>query len=71
MFWIQNNLANIITLLCIGLLIYICVRNLINDKKSGVPSCGAKSCASCLGKCGLYDACEMIANREKKKDMVN
>ena len=31
----------------------LCIWNLIRDRKRGVPSCGAKSCAGC----GLAAAC--------------
>lgn len=63
------NLADIIILLAVGGLLYLCIRSLVQDRRNGVPSCGAQSCSSCGIKCGAYKACEVIANR-KKKDMV-
>lgn len=46
MLWLKENMVNIVIILIIVALLYLCIRNLIKDKKSGVCSCG-KSCESC------------------------
>ncbi len=53
MTWLQNNYGNIIILSIVGLIMFLCIRSLIKDKKAGVPSCGAKSCSGCGGSCAL------------------
>ena len=45
----QFNIADAGIMMLVALLISLCVRNLINDRKAGVPSCGAKSCSGCAG----------------------
>ena len=61
------NPGDLLIIVLIGLLMYVCIRSLINDRKNGVPSCGAKSCSSCGVQCGMYKACEVIANRKKER----
>lgn len=52
MVWLKENMVNIIILLMIGALLYVCIRSLINQKKSGLPSCACgKNCATCALGC--------------------
>ena len=43
------NITDLVILALVILLIAVCIRNLLNDRKAGVPSCGARSCAHCAG----------------------
>lgn len=49
----------IIIIMVLGLLA-LCIWNLIRDRKAGVPSCGAKSCASC----GMSCTCALGARKK-------
>ncbi len=56
------NFADVIILVLVIGLIALCIRNLINDRKSGVPSCGAKSCSGC----GVSCTCALGSKDMKK-----
>ena len=43
------NITDLVILALVILLIAFCIRNLLNDRKAGVPSCGARNCAHCAG----------------------
>lgn len=51
---LSQHYGDIIIIAAIGLLVSVCIANLIHDKKPGIPSCG-KSC-SCSG-CALAGRC--------------
>lgn len=61
MTWFLENIANIIIILLVIGLLYLCIKSLINDRKSGCSSCGGKSCSGC-------SLCSTAANL---KDIVN
>ena len=58
--FIQNP-ANIIILTLVILLVVLCVRSLLNDRKKGCSGCG-KSCNACSS-----IACNLQAYREQQK----
>ncbi|MBR2746071.1 MAG: hypothetical protein IKD99_05080 [Erysipelotrichaceae bacterium] len=43
------NIADLGVLIAVILLITICIKALISNKKSGKCSCGAASCSGCAG----------------------
>ena len=43
------NVADLGIMIAVILLIAVCIRTLISDKKSGSCSCGAVSCSGCTG----------------------
>ena len=48
MIWLKENLGNIITILLIAGLLYLCLRSLIRQKRSGLPACACgRNCAGC------------------------
>ncbi len=50
--WFISNLANIVIIILILALIYACIRSLVNQRKSGLPSCACgKNCSSCSLAC--------------------
>ena len=50
--WLKENLANIIIIVHIAVLLYLCVRSLVRQKKAGLPSCACgKNCATCALRC--------------------
>ena len=61
MTWFLDNIANIIIILSVIGLLYLCIKSLINDRKSGCSSCSGKSCSGC-------SLCSTAANL---KDIVN
>lgn len=45
---IRENLGNIIVISLVILVLYLCIRSLIQSRKSGLPSCACgKNCATC------------------------
>ena len=46
MSWLQSNLANIVIILLIIALLYVCIRSLWKDRSSGCAGCGG-NCSSC------------------------
>ncbi len=51
MFWLRDNAASILTLCAVIILLYICIRTLITDRKSG-KGCGCSgNCAGCSMNC--------------------
>ena len=50
--WLMNNIANIVIILLIIALLYVCARSLWNDRKSGCAGCG-KNCSTCSIACGI------------------
>ena len=52
MTWLEDNVANMVVLSMVALLIYACIRSLINTRKSGLPTCGCgRNCATCALAC--------------------
>ena len=50
--WLQENLANIVIIVLIALLLYVCVHSLVKQRKAGLPSCACgKNCATCALRC--------------------
>ena len=48
MTWLKGNFANIAVLSMVLLIVYLCIRSLVNARKSGHPSCGCgRNCATC------------------------
>ena len=52
MTWLAENLVNIVIILMIAGLVALCIKSLIDQKKSGLPACACgKNCAHCALKC--------------------
>ena len=52
MIWLKANVANIAVVSMVLALIYICIRSLMKNRKSGVSSCGCgRNCATCALAC--------------------
>ncbi len=68
--FIIDNIGSIIVSLVLVLIVFIAVRSMIKDKKSGKCSCGGScgSCGGCSG-CAMSGAC-CKGNVEKKKAKV-
>ena len=48
MIWLKENMGNIIVILLVAGLLYLCARSLIRSRRSGLPSCACgKNCATC------------------------
>lgn len=46
------NIGDIVILICVAILLYLCANSLIKAKKAGVPSCACgKGCAHCSMAC--------------------
>lgn len=47
MIWLSNNFVNILVILSIVVLLYLCIRSLIKDKSCGGCAGCSKGCANC------------------------
>ncbi len=46
--WLMDNMGDIIVILFVGALLYLCAASLFRSKRSGVPGCAcSKNCATC------------------------
>ncbi|MCR5096685.1 MAG: FeoB-associated Cys-rich membrane protein [Erysipelotrichaceae bacterium] len=63
MMWLSDNISNIIALAGVIGLLYLCIRSLINDRRSGRHSC---SCGKDCSTCGLCQHMAELKNLSKK-----
>lgn len=47
MLWLANNYGNIIVILLVAGLIYLCARSVFGSKQKGCVSCDCDSCSGC------------------------
>ena len=55
--WLSVNYINILLILAVAAVVFLCVRSMVRDRKAGRPSCGScSSCGGCAG-CPMAGAC--------------